>query len=110
MKSRLEELTSEATLTGKGQVTIPKAVRQVLGLVAGSKVAFALRDGAVMITRAESSGEEDPALAAFLSLLENDISTGKRVGPLPHALRDALLENLDSTVDLDEPIEGDVCL
>jgi len=36
---------AEATITSKGQVTIPKAVREVLGLQAGDRVEF-VEDGA----------------------------------------------------------------
>jgi len=40
------------TVTSKGQVTIPKPVRDHLGLVAGSKVTFELAaDGRVIISR-----------------------------------------------------------
>jgi AbrB family looped-hinge helix DNA binding protein len=34
-----------ATVSSKGQLTIPKAVREKLGLEPGSKVLFTLRDG-----------------------------------------------------------------
>ncbi len=34
-----------ATITSKGQITIPKAVRDSLHLHSGDKVAFILRDG-----------------------------------------------------------------
>ncbi len=41
---------SEATLTTKGQITIPKAVREALRLEAGDKVEFELRpDGSVVM-------------------------------------------------------------
>lgn len=42
-----------ATLTSKGQITLPKAIRQALGVTTGGKVAFELRDGEVVVTRAE---------------------------------------------------------
>lgn len=39
-----------ATVTAKGQITIPKAVRDALGVKAGSKVGFEMReDGHVVI-------------------------------------------------------------
>lgn len=42
------------TVTAKGQVTIPKRVRDLLGIVPGSKVAFhRAADGTVVLTRAD---------------------------------------------------------
>ena len=42
------------TVTAKGQVTIPKAVRDLLGIVPGSKVDFhRAADGSVVLTRAD---------------------------------------------------------
>ena len=42
------------TVTAKGQVTIPKPVRDLLGIAPGSKVDFhRAADGSVVITRAD---------------------------------------------------------
>ncbi|WP_131837189.1 AbrB/MazE/SpoVT family DNA-binding domain-containing protein [Ancylobacter aquaticus] len=42
------------TVTSKGQVTIPKPVRDLLGIVAGSRVDFRCApDGSVVLTRAD---------------------------------------------------------
>ena len=42
------------TVTAKGQVTIPKAVRELLGIVPGSQVDFhRTADGNVVLTRAD---------------------------------------------------------
>ncbi|MFB9951840.1 AbrB/MazE/SpoVT family DNA-binding domain-containing protein [Rhizobium puerariae] len=44
------------TVTAKGQVTIPKAVRDLLGIVPGSKVDFhRAADGSVVLTRADKT-------------------------------------------------------
>lgn len=40
-----------ATLTSKGQVTIPKVVRDLLGLEAGDQLDFVLEDGARVVLR-----------------------------------------------------------
>ncbi|WP_283195705.1 AbrB/MazE/SpoVT family DNA-binding domain-containing protein [Rhizobium sp. AN80A] len=43
------------TVTSKGQVTIPKAVRDLLGITAGSQVDFhRAKDGSIVLTRADS--------------------------------------------------------
>ena len=38
-----------ATLTAKGQVTVPKAVREALGLRQGDQLSWELEDGAVRV-------------------------------------------------------------
>lgn len=98
-----------ATLTSKGQITLPKSIRQTLGLTTGGKVVFEMRGGDVVVTRAESE-HQDPAIGAFLSLLEADIHNGKHVGELPADLAQAMLANVCHTQDPDEAIEGDVAL
>jgi antitoxin PrlF len=40
-----------ATLTSKGQVTIPKTVRDLLGLEAGDQLDFVLEDGTRVVLR-----------------------------------------------------------
>ena len=41
------------TMTSKGQVTVPKAVREALGLAPGSAVAFEMdADGRVLVRKA----------------------------------------------------------
>ncbi|MBY0463640.1 MAG: AbrB/MazE/SpoVT family DNA-binding domain-containing protein, partial [Burkholderiales bacterium] len=40
---------STATVTSKGQVTIPLAVRQALGLQAGSQLDFLLEPGGIRV-------------------------------------------------------------
>lgn len=43
------------TVTAKGQVTIPKAVRDLLGIAPGSKVEFSrAADGSVVLTKADA--------------------------------------------------------
>jgi len=38
-----------STITSKGQVTIPAEMRRRLGLVAGQRVAFGLKDGRIVL-------------------------------------------------------------
>ncbi len=56
----------ETTVTVKGQVTVPKPLRDHLGLVPGSRVSFLLdRDGRVVLQRAEGAGGGAPSPTRF---------------------------------------------
>ncbi len=99
-----------ATLTSKGQITLPKAIRQALGLDAGSKIAFDLQGSQVVVSRADGSAHDDPAIAGLLALLEKDIQTGKQLANLPHGVADAMLAALSRAVDVDAEIVGEVAL
>jgi antitoxin PrlF len=96
-----------ATLTSKGQITLPKAVRQLLGVEIGGKVAFEVRDGEVIVTSA-TSAHSDPAIGCFLDLLETDIRHGRHTGSLPDDLSRAMLASAGRAIDIPEELEGDV--
>ena len=99
-----------ATITSKGQITLPKPIRQALGVDTGGKVAFDLReDGQVVVSRADAE-HEDPAIGAFLTLLAQDIQAGRHVQTLPDDLARAMLAQAGYGAHLDEEIDGDVAL
>jgi len=99
-----------ATITSKGQITLPKPIRQALGVDFGGKVAFDLMGSQVVVTRVESEVHEDPAIAGFLALLEKDIASGLHISTLPHELAISMLSAIKRPVDLCEDIHGDVAL
>jgi len=47
-------------LTSKAQTTIPQPVRAALKLKEGDEIAYAIEDGRVTLTRAESLAADDP--------------------------------------------------
>ncbi len=99
-----------ATMTAKGQITVPKSVRQALGVDVGAKVAFELHeDGHIVVSRADAA-HEDPAIGAFLDLLAGDIGAGRHVRALPDDLAQAMLEHVQREAQADEDIDGDVAL
>ena len=99
-----------ATMTAKGQITMPKPIRQALGADTGTRVAFELHEnGQVVMSRADAE-HEDPAIRAFLDLLERDIEAGRLVEQLPESLARTMMEDAKLDIDLDEAIEGDVDL
>jgi antitoxin PrlF len=107
MSIALEEFS---TITAKGQTTVPKAVRQALGVDYGGRIAFRVSDGGVTVCRADS--DEDPAIETFLGFLASDIKAHpeaiKALSP-DLAARIASLTS-DIPVNLDDGIDGDVVL
>ena len=99
-----------ATITSKGQITLPKPIRQALGVDAGGKVAFDFTDNRVTVTRVTDEPHEDPAISSFLALLEKDIQSGRHISTLPDGLARVMLATLGKRVDLSVDIEGDVAL
>jgi antitoxin PrlF len=103
-------IIEESRITSKGQTTIPKAVRQALGVDSGDTIAFRIEGGRVRVERAPPSEREDPALDAFLGLLARDIQRRPRsltaLTPEFRARIAALTQGM--TFDPDEPIEGEV--
>ena len=99
-----------ATMTAKGQITLPKAIRQALGVDVGAKVAFEFHEnGRVVVSRADAD-HEDPAIGAFLGLLSDDIQAGRHIRGLPDDLVHGMLEHAQCDVRLDDDINGDVDL
>ena len=97
-----------ATMTTKGQITLPKTVRQALGVDAGAKVAFELHeDGQIVVSRADAE-YEDPAIGAFLDLLAGDIRAGQHVRAIPDDLAQSMLEHAQREAGPDEDIDGAV--
>jgi len=106
----MQTIHETATLTAKGQFTLPKPIRQALGVDVGDKVAFKLHDdGQIRVSRADAE-HQDPAITTFLNLLAQDIATGQHVRTLPPDLARALLAHAGHDVNLDESITGDVAL
>lgn len=102
------------TITAKGQTTVPKAVRQALGVGYGGRIAFRVERGRVTVHALAEDEATDPALAPFLALLEADLAArpAKAIQPLTEVLAsrlDALAAEV-GPVDLNEPIEGEVSL
>ncbi len=106
MNALVQELSK---LTDRYQTTVPSGVRKQLKLGKGDQIRYCIEaDGRVYIepVRAES---DDPALGAFLDLVEADIKAHpERLQAFGGELHDrlkALVGGID--VDLDEPLSPD---
>jgi antitoxin PrlF len=106
----MSRILEVATITSKGQITLPKPIRQALGVDAGGKVAFDFNGKTIMVTRAEPGEHTDPAITRFLALLERDLVDGKNVTALPAALAKSLRQAKKRRLEISEEIVGDVNL
>jgi antitoxin PrlF len=99
------------TITAKGQTTVPKAVRQALGVSYGGRIIFRVEDGIISV-HAAAEPEADPALAPFLALLERDIAARpESLVPLTPELAARVATATEGVkADPDAPIEGEVAL
>jgi antitoxin PrlF len=100
-----------STITAKGQTTVPKSVRQALGISAGDQIAFLVDENGVSVHRADRI-ETDPALDKFLSFLATDIAEHPEgIKVLSPTLAERIAElTRGMTVGLDDVIVGDVDL
>ena len=99
------------TITAKGQTTVPRAVRQALGVGYGGRIAFRVEGHSVTVHALPDDDVADPVLAPFLALLAADIARRPAAAVLP--LMPALatrMEALTGEVDPDAPIDGEVAL
>jgi len=108
MAQPFEELS---TISSKGQTTVPKSVRQALGLSEGDQIAFRVDATGVTLRRADDA-RDDPALGSFLVFLAKDIEnhpdrlktlspeTAKHVARLTKGMAFDPLEPIEGAVDL----------
>ncbi|KPF42272.1 type II toxin-antitoxin system PrlF family antitoxin [Rhizobium sp. AAP43] len=97
----------DATITARGQTTVPSAIRKMLGVEQGHITFTGMSDGTVIIEPKVDKSHVDPAIGAFLQFLEKDIAKGNVV-PLQQTLLDELDDLLgDADVDMDAPLSDD---
>ena len=92
-----------SSVTDRYQTTIPKGVRDALGIRRGDTIAYELSGDQVVLRRGAKDDVDDPALLAFLDLLERDIAAHPtRLQPVPDALVSRARELVrDVEIDLD---------
>jgi AbrB family looped-hinge helix DNA binding protein len=69
-------VTEDASVTSKGQITIPKKVRERLGIGQGSEVSFILKDGeAAMLPKSDNPLEEMKKLRSEISFSTEEVDS-----------------------------------
>lgn len=105
MAATINMVTSK--LTSRHQTTLPPAVRQVLGIGAGSRVGYEIVGDEVHLVNPENVEHDDPALGAFLGLLTRSIASEGAVRPVPISLLRRAIAVADGVeIDHDAPIHG----
>jgi antitoxin PrlF len=99
----------EATITERGQTTVPAAIRKMLGIQKGAIVFKGMPDGTVIIEPKPAEDEEDPVIAKFLAFLARDIEQNpQNLVPFDQALMDEVDELVAGVeVDMDARLEDD---
>lgn len=96
-------------LTDRYQTTVPRGVRKQLDLGKGDQIRYCTEPSGRVYIEPVRAEEGDPALGAFLDLIEGDIKKHpEHLRAFEGALHDrlkALVGGVD--VDLDEPLSPD---
>jgi AbrB family looped-hinge helix DNA binding protein len=58
----------KSTISSKGQITVPAALREKLGLMAGTPVRFELREGGILLEKGTAGRHPVDAIYGRLSL------------------------------------------
>ncbi len=100
----------ESRLTDRYQTTVPETVRRALRLDKRDKIHYTIRpSGEVVLTRVETSEDDDPVLGQFLGFLARDIASHPERLP---AIDARLIQRIQSLVggvevDLDAALPAD---
>ena len=95
-----------SSVTDRYQTTIPKGVRDALGIRRGDTIAYELSGDQVVLRRHVADEASDPALLGFLDMLERDIAAHpERLQPMPEALVERARELARGVeINLDAPL------
>jgi antitoxin PrlF len=98
-----------STITEKGQTTVPKAVRDALGVSYGGRIVFRVDKNGVSVRPADDDAD-DPVIDVFLRFLANDMQKRPRsIRPLTAPLARRIAElTRGSIADPDDEIAGPV--
>lgn len=101
----------EATVTERGQTTVPAQVRKMLALKKTGRLVFrGMSDGTIEVARKEESKvHTDPIISEFLGFLERDMAERRiaAIRPVPKGFLDDLRDLSDVEIDLNAPLTGD---
>ena len=66
-------LEERSKITDKGQTTVPKRVRERLGVTAGDEIIYRVSEDGSIVVESARRGDDETAIDAFLAFLSSDI-------------------------------------
>lgn len=102
-----------STMTTRSQTTLPRGVRQVLGLKPGAQIGYMITGDRVELINPAAVEHEDPVVQQFLQVLGRHMleQPTEAVVPFPpDLLARARAAAADGPADHDEPLDGAVLL
>jgi antitoxin PrlF len=108
-----EVLEIPATVTERGQTTVPAAIRKMLNLGRRGHVVFkGMADGTVIIAKKDDAGvleDGDPVIESFLAFLAQDMASHpQRIRSFPGNLLGRAKDLVEGVeVDLNSPLPDD---
>lgn len=105
-------LKERSRITAKGQTTVPKSVRQALGVSYGGEIGYIVDENGVSLVKIGEE-ESDPVIASFLAFLAKDMAASPResIQPIPKALAERIAAATEGlVVDPEAEIDGPVDL
>ncbi|WP_279599813.1 type II toxin-antitoxin system PrlF family antitoxin [Methylobacterium sp. E-065] len=105
-------LERDATVTDKGQMTVPKPVRDILRISPGDRIRFRIDGDRVSLHRVTDQDDADPVVTAFLTFLASDMTQRPQaIAPLTPDLAGRIADLVGGIAfDPDEDIDGAVAL
>lgn len=100
-------------VTERAQTTLPRGVRDVLGLQPGQRVGYIVESGGVRLVNPSATENEDPIIQGFLALIATHLASDptESLRRFPQALLDrARALTATVTIDHDAPIDGAIVL
>lgn len=102
-------LQEESRLTDRYQTTVPSGVRRQLRLRKGDRIRYRADAGGRIYIEAARDDEGDPAMRAFLDLIQRDMEAHpEHIVALDGGLLDRMKSLVDHVeIDLDEPLPAE---
>ena len=105
-------IREHSRITAKGQTTVPKVVRQALGVSYGGEIGYVIDESGRVGLVGNAVEDTDPVIDGFLAFLAKDMARAPHnITAFPAGLADRMAAlTAGMTADLDEEIDGPIVI